>query len=120
MTRDEFVSQKSESERRIRLSVVPLGIIYSVRCASFLGLICCGVIQWKLYGSGVYAPMPLAVGFLVLLLGLTFPLARASIKRFRRLALKCPACESCLVFSRAMKTVETGCCYQCGQRVFDL
>lgn len=120
MTRDEFMSQKSESERRIRRRIVPVGIIYAVRLASVFGLIYCGVLQWRFYGTAVYMPMLFAVGFLVLLFGLSFPVARNGYRRFVQLALKCPFCQSCLVFNRAAKTVETGCCYHCGKRVFDL
>jgi uncharacterized membrane protein YagU involved in acid resistance len=119
MTRDEFVSKKSESERRIRRSVVPVGIIYAIRLASVFGFVYCGVIQWRFYGITLYKPMLVALGLLFLLFGVTFPLARTSIKRFKRLALKCPACQGSLVFTWATKTVETGCCCHCGQRVFE-
>lgn len=120
MTRDEFVSKKSESEQRIRCSVVPVGIIYAMRLGAVFGLIFCGVIQSKFYGTDFNKTILFALGILVALFAVSFPAARYSRRRFEQLALKCPSCQSCLVFHRASKTVETGCCYHCGKRVFDV
>ena len=88
MTRAEFVSQKSESERRIRCSVVPVGIIYAMRLGAVFGLVYCGVIQWGSYGTAIYKPLLFAVGFLLALLVASFPAARYSRRRFAELALK--------------------------------
>lgn len=82
MKRDEFVSQKSGSERRIRCSVVPVGIIYAMRLGAVFGLVYCGVIQLRFYGTAIYKPLLFAVGFLFSLLVASFPAAQHSRKRF--------------------------------------
>jgi hypothetical protein len=120
MTKDEFMLQKSESERIIRRRVIPVGLIYSVRMASFLGLALCGVFLWKFYNPAFYTPILPAACVLILLFGISFPAARSSNRRFARFALKCPSCQRWLVFSGAAETVKTGCCYGCGNRIFDL
>lgn len=123
MTRDEFISEMSDAELHIRHSVLPLGIIYSVRLGSFFGIPYSIFQQWKAFGMDVQMPTLLAVGSCILVCAATYPIERYSKKRFVRLAFKCSSCGSCLVFLRndgtAAKTLDTGCCYRCGNRVFD-
>jgi hypothetical protein len=119
MTREEFILEKSESERQIRRLVIPVGIIYSLRIGAILGLIYCAVLLWEFFGTPVPTRILLVIGFLVLLFGISFPAARYSYRRFAQLSLKCPFCQSCLVFDRADVTTKTGCCYHCGKKVFE-
>jgi len=118
------MSQMGSSERDIRRSVLPLGIIYSLRIGSGFGVFYSAWLQWKVSGSDVQAVTLIAIGICVLVCFGTFPLERFSKSRFVRLALKCPTCQSCLVFlsndSTAARTLETGCCYQCGKLVFEI
>ena len=67
MKKEEFMLQKSESERMIRRRWVPVGMIYSVRVASFLGFLYCGWVLWKYNDPLIYKPLSLAVGVLSLL-----------------------------------------------------
>jgi hypothetical protein len=123
MTKDEFMSKMADAERDIRHSVVPLGIIYSVRLGSAFGIIYSAWLQWQMCGTDIQNPTLIAAGVCILLCAGSFPFERYSKRRFVRLALKCPECQSCLVFLRndetAAKTLMTGCCYRCGKRVFD-
>jgi hypothetical protein len=123
MTKDEFISQMTGAEGRIRHRVLPLGVIYSVRLGAIFGFAYSVVEQWKLCGRDIQTATLLAAGCCVLLCVATFPFERYSKKRFVMLATKCPTCGSCLVFLRndttTAKTLETGCCYHCGKRVFD-
>ena len=120
MTREQFISQKKDSERRIVRRVVPVGIIYSVRVASAFAGMVLAVLLWRFFPTGARTTILIEFGFCVLLFVGSFPAERDSRRQFSRLALKCPSCQSCLVFVRAEKTLETGCCYDCGKRVFDL
>jgi hypothetical protein len=124
MTKDEFTSQMADAERNIRHSVLPLGIIYSVQLASAFGLVYSAVLQWKFCRTDTQTATLLAIGCCLLLFLGGFPVERFSKRRFVRLALKCPACQSCLVFLRGdaegQKTLDTGLCYRCGKRVFDI
>lgn len=123
MTRNEFLSEMSNAERHIRHSVLPLGIIYSVRLGSFFGIFYAVFQQWKSFGVDIQTPTLLALACCILLCAATYPVERYSKRRFVRLAFKCSCCGSCLVFLRndetAAKTLDTGCCYHCGNRVFD-
>ena len=119
MTRDEFMKQKSESEQKIMNHVFPVGIVFAVRLGTIGGLIYCGWLQWRFCGANLYSPMLLAIGILVLLFCGSIPAASYCNKRFDQFALKYPFCHCYIMFNLATKTVETGCCYHCGKRVFD-
>ena len=119
MTRDEFIKQISESEQKIMNRVFPVGIVFAVRLGTIEGLIVCGWLQWRFCGANLYSPMLLAIGILVLLFCGSIPAASYCNKRFDQFALKYPFCHCYMVFNLATKTVETGCCYHCGKRVFD-
>ena len=119
MTKDEFREQQEESERRIRRSVFPLGIIYSVRLATaFCGI--CLLIPLLLYLGAAEVRNLVLWELAACIAGFTlsFPWERASKRRFVRLALKCPSCQASLVFLHEFKTNETGTCYNCGMKVF--
>ena len=120
MTRDEFISHKTESELRISRQVIPVGIVYSVRLAAAFSSVVLAVLLFRYFSTDARTTILLAFGVCVLLFFVSFPAERHSRSRFFTLALKCPFCQSCLVFIRAQKTLETGCCYHCGKSVFDL
>ena len=120
MTREEFISLKKDSERRISRRVVPVGIIYSIRLVSPLAALILAALLWRFFSTEARTTILVELGVCVLLFVGSFPAEGDSRRQFSRLALKCPACQSCLVFVGAEKTVETGCCYECGQKVFDL
>jgi hypothetical protein len=107
----------------MRHTVPPLGIIYSVRLGALFGVVYAAVLQWKTLGADVQTPTLLAIGCCVLLCVVTFPFERYCKRRFLRLALKCSACGGCLVFLRdddtGARTLETGCCFHCANRVFN-
>jgi len=117
------MAEMSDAERSIRHSVPPLGIIYSVRLGSFFGIFYAVFQQWKSFGMEIQMPTLLAVACCMLFCAATSRMERYCKKRFVRLAFKCSSCGSCLVFLRndgtAAKTLDTGCCYHCGNRVFD-
>jgi hypothetical protein len=124
MTKEEFMTRMADAERQIRHSVTPLGIIYSVQLAGAFGLVYTAVLQWKFCRTDIQTATLLATGSCLLLFLGGFPWERYSKRRFVRLALKCPACQSCLVFlqrdAEGQKTLDTGLCYHCGERVFDV
>ena len=120
MTQDQFISQKIDSERRIRHRAVPVGIIYSIQLASVPASILLAVLLWRVFATGAWTAILCGLGGCVLLFVVGVRAVQDSRRQFVRLALKCPECQSCLVFSQAEKTVETGCCYHCGRRFFDL
>ena len=120
MTQDQFISQKIDSERRIRHRAVPVGIIYSLQLASVPASILLAVLLWRVFATGAWTAILCGLGGCVLLFVVGVRAVQDSRRQFVRLALKCPECQSCLVFSQAEKTVETGCCYHCGRRFFDL
>ena len=51
---------------------------------------------------------------------ITFPWERYSKRRFVELAVKCPSCQSVLVFLHDEKNIDSGRCYNCGQQIFEL
>ena len=118
------MSQMGSSERDIRRSVLPLGIIYSLRIGSGFGVFYSLWLQWKVSGWDIQPATLIAIAICVLVCFATFPLERFSKSRFVRLAVKCPTCQSCLVYlsndSTAARTLETGCCYRCGEPVFEM
>jgi hypothetical protein len=118
MTREQFLSQKTEAERRIRHRVVPVGIIYSIRLLSVLAGVFFSVLLWTRFATGVRIVILSELGICVLLFVVGVRAERDSKRQFVELALKCPECQSCMVFNRAEKTVETGYCYHCGRRFF--
>ena len=120
MTREEFMSQKADSERRICRRVIPLGVIYSIRITSAPAAIILAVLLVQFFATEARTTILLELGFCLLLFGASFPGERDSTRQFLRLALRCPSCGACLVFQRAPKTTDTGCCYECGKRLFDL
>ena len=120
MTREQFTAQKTDSERRISRRVIPVGIVYAVRLISVPASVFLLVLLFRFSGTSARNTICLELGLCLALFIVSFPLERASKSRFFSLALKCPICQSCLVFIRALKTLETGCCYHCGTRVFDL
>src|SRR5437879_5503789 len=124
MTKGEFMLQMVGSERAIRRSVVPLGIVYSLRIGSGFGVFYSAWLQWKVSGTDIQPATLVAICVCIIICVGTFPLERFSKGRFVRLALKCPTCQSCLVFLRndsdAARTLETGCCYHCGKPVFHI
>jgi len=119
MTREQFLSQKTESERRIRHRVVPVGVIYSIRLLSVLAGILLAVLLSTRFASGIRTAILGELGICVLLFVVGVRAERDSRRQFAELALKCPECERHLVFNHAEKTVETGCCSYCGRRLFD-
>lgn len=120
MTREQFLSQKTESERRIRHRVVPVGIIYSMRLLAVLAGIFLAALLWTRFATGARSAILGELGVCVLLFVVGVSAERDSRRQFVELALKCPECQRCLVFNQAGKTVETGCCSYCGRRLFDL
>ena len=124
MTHDEFLMQMSDAEREIRRHVLPLGIIYSVRLASGVAGPVLVVLLFLYFFTAARTAILFELGFCILLFGASFPVERQHKARFVRLALKCPSCQSCLVFLRNDRageaTLETGCCYHCGRRVFEV
>jgi len=127
MTRAEFITAQTKSERRISWRVIPLGVLYSIRLVSplvilILALSLPGI--WRLGDVGLRVEFVVGLVCFITLFICSFPLERDSKTQFQKLALMCPACQSYLVFMRydtvRSKTLETGCCYHCGKRVFDL
>jgi hypothetical protein len=127
MSRAEFITTQTESERRIGRRVIPLGVLYSIRLVTPLVILILAVFLpsiWKLGLVGFRVEFVIGlIGFIFLFVS-SFPLERDSKRQFRKLALMCPECQSYLVFMSynpiKSKTLETGCCYHCGKRVFDL
>lgn len=122
ITREQFISRMRDSERGIRHRVVPLGIIYSIRLVSaFAGLVLSVLLFWFL-ATEARNTVLIELGVCILLFVGSYAAEWDGKRRFVRLALKCPSCQSCLVFLRtdqaAQKTLETGRCYHCGERVF--
>jgi hypothetical protein len=120
MTREEFVSQMTASEQQIRRRVIPLGFIYSMQLAVAFGGIALAACLFWYFTTAARNILLAELGICALLFFAAFPMERASRRRFISLAVKCPSCQSCLVFMREEKTLETGRCYKCGQRVFDV
>ena len=127
MTREEFLKKQGDSERRIKRRVIPLGIVYTVRLMSpfvivFLALLLPGI--WQLGDARIRVEFVMAIVCFILFFVGSFPLERDTKTQFQRLALRCPECSSYLVFIRydteGSKALESGCCYYCGKRVFDL
>lgn len=120
MTREEFASQITASEQQIRRRVIPLGLIYSIQLAGAIGGIALAVCLFQYYATAARNTILIELGICALLFFAGFPVARISKRRYISLSLKCPSCQSCLVFMPAEKTLETGQCYKCGQRIFDV
>ena len=120
MTRDEFTMLTTGSERRIKRSIFPLGITYSVRLA-FGGygiyLIVLFFMHFNTEATSVILYGIVVCGFFFTV---TFPWERYSKRRFVELSVKCPSCHSCLVFLQDENTLNTGRCYHCGTKVFDV
>jgi hypothetical protein len=119
MTREEFLSKKADSERQIRRSVIPFGLIYSIRLVSPVCIIVLAVLLAIHFGTAARKTILFELLFCVLLFGITFPVERDGRKRFARLGLRCPSCQSYLIFTDGKKVAETGRCPHCGALVFD-
>ena len=119
MTKEEFVSRQADAERRIRRLVSPLGIIYSIRLAvAGYGLYLL-IPLFQYFNTEARAVILYELGACILVFAASFPWERYSKRRFVELAIKCPSCQSILVFLREEKTNETGICYNCGRKVFE-
>jgi|ERR1035441_8545175 hypothetical protein len=103
MTREQFISQKTESERRIRHGVVPVGIISSIQLVSVPASIFLAVLLWRFFATGASTAIFCGLGLCVFLFVVGFRAERDSRRQFVRLALKCPECQSYLVFNRTEK-----------------
>jgi len=126
MTRSEFITAKKDSEQRITRRVFPFGVLYTLRVVSPLVILVLGLSMptfWFVDGGFRVVGFIALVCFIVIFIG-SFPLERDAKRQYQRLAFKCPACHGYLVFLEcrmdSLKTLETGCCYHCGKRVFDL
>ena len=118
MTRDEFILQKTESERRICRRVIPMGFIYSIWVATVPAVVFLAVLLLMYFTTEARTTILYELVFCVLLFAISVPAARDSTKQFARLAVKCPFCQSYFVFipaQEAQKTLETGCCHNCGK-----
>jgi len=119
MTREEFISQQTDSERRIVRRVVPYGIIYSIRLVSAVAIVLLAVLLWIYFATDARNSILYELGFCLLLFVGSFPVERDTRRQFPRLGLRCPSCQSYLIFLDGRKTAETGCCHHCGERIFD-
>jgi hypothetical protein len=119
MTRGEFISAKTDSERRICPRVIPLGIISAVQLISALACTVLAVILWMFFNTTARDTILVESGICLAMFVGSFPAEKDSKTHFARLALTCPFCHGCLVFSHSMKTSTTGVCCHCDKRVFD-
>ena len=120
MTQAEFVAKQADSERRIVRRVVPYAVIHSVRLVSALAVIVLTALLWRYFATEARTAILWELGACVLLFVVSFPLERDTRRQFPRLGLRCPSCQSYLIFLDGKKTAETGCCHHCGERIFDL
>ena len=119
MTKEEFITQQADSERRIKLRVMPVGIIYSIRIAVAFGALVLPIPLFLYFNTEARTTILYVLGSCIMVFAMTFPWERYSKRRFVELAIKCPSCQSPLVFLFDLKTNETGICYSCGKKIFE-
>jgi len=125
MTKEEFISRKTDAERRIkRFQIVPWGIFFAVYSAMFLALpsllvlLCVAV--FKHYPPHARAIILWEIAACGLLTGIIqfqiWNARRRTVDTLTELDLKCPSCHK---FVNLRSTAKSGLCWNCGARIFD-
>ena len=116
MTRAEFISRQKAIERDLRcLWFIPWGIVFAIGLGMVGWLIYLLVVLFLYFRTDALPTIVCEMGVCLLVLGGLFLRERMWRRSLDKSGLWCPSCGKWLVPNVA----ETGCCGQCGKRVFD-